>query len=139
MESNPTVHCGGANFRFDELSEDHGIIHFVIGTSGIQNPLLVKSGNSGFLIFQKMENWGICLGMFWWSNRLRLRNLSLIYEIMKICEKKLGSISTGIPSTEKCLFCQNWDNVVAAGRIPVLKKPIFFHRSSLFHRLGLSS
>ena len=44
---------GGANFRFDELSQDHGILHFVIGTSGIQNPLLVKSGNSGFLIFQK--------------------------------------------------------------------------------------
>ena len=43
----------GANFRFDELSQDHGILHFVTGTYGIQNPLLVKSGNSGFLIFSK--------------------------------------------------------------------------------------
>ena len=51
--SNQASQCGGANFRFDELSQDHGILHFVIGTSGIQNPLLVKSGNSGFLIFQK--------------------------------------------------------------------------------------
>ena len=45
--------CGGANFRFDELNQDDGILHFVTGTYGIQNPLLVKSGNSGFLIFQK--------------------------------------------------------------------------------------
>ena len=35
-------------------------------------------------------------------------------------------------------FGQNWDNVVAAGRIPVLIEPNFFHRSSLFHRWGLS-
>ena len=27
------------------------------------------------------------LGMFWWFKRPRLLNLSLIYEIMKICEK----------------------------------------------------
>ena len=33
------------------------------------------------------------LGMFWWSNRLRLWNLSLIYDIMKICEEKLGTLS----------------------------------------------
>ena len=45
--------CGGANFRFDELNQDDGILHFVTGTYGIQNLLLVKSGNSGFLIFQK--------------------------------------------------------------------------------------
>ena len=45
--------CGGANFRFDELNQDDGILHFVTGTYGIQNPLLVKSGNSGFLIFSK--------------------------------------------------------------------------------------
>ena len=56
--------CGGANFRFDELNQDDGILHFVTGTYGIQNLLLVKSGNSGFLIFQNMENWGIFLGMF---------------------------------------------------------------------------
>ena len=43
----------GANFRFDELSQDHGILHFLTGTSIIQNPLLVKSGNSGYLIFSK--------------------------------------------------------------------------------------
>ena len=43
--SNQASQCGGANFRFDELSQDHGILHFVIGTSGIQNSLLVKSGN----------------------------------------------------------------------------------------------
>ena len=45
--------CGGANFGFDKLSQDDGILHFVTGTYGIQNPLLVKSGNSGFLIFSK--------------------------------------------------------------------------------------
>ena len=45
--------CGGANFRFDELNQDDGILYFVTGTYGIQNPLLVKSGNSGFLIFSK--------------------------------------------------------------------------------------
>ena len=28
------------------------------------------------------------LGMFWWSNRLRLKNLSLLYETMKICKKQ---------------------------------------------------
>ena len=42
------------------------------------------------------------LGMFLWSNRLRLGNLSLIYEIMKICEKKLSPLSTGtIPAATK--------------------------------------
>ena len=46
-------------------------------------------------IFMKFEQWGMSLGMFWWSNWLRLGNLSLIYEIMKICEKKLGTLSTG--------------------------------------------
>ena len=35
------------------------------------------------------------LGMFWWSKRCKLLNLSLIYEIMKICEKKLSPLSTG--------------------------------------------
>ena len=54
----------GANFRLDELSQDHGILNFLTGTSVIQNPLLVKSGNSGFLFFQKIEKWGISLGMF---------------------------------------------------------------------------
>ena len=39
---------GEANFRLDELNQDHGILHSVTGTYGIQNPLLVKSGNSGF-------------------------------------------------------------------------------------------
>ena len=33
------------------------------------------------------------LGMFWWSNGVRLKNLSLIYEIMMICEKKIGTLS----------------------------------------------
>ena len=37
-------------------------------------------------------------------------------------------------------FGKNWDNVVAAGEVSVyLSCPIFFHRSSLFHRWGLSS
>ena len=31
--------------------------------------------------------------------------LSLSYEIMKICIKKLSTLSTGIPSTENYLFC----------------------------------
>ena len=35
------------------------------------------------------------LGMFLGSKRLRLLNLSLIYEIMKICEKKMSTLSTG--------------------------------------------
>ena len=39
--------------------------------------------------FIKFEQWGMGLGMFWGSRRLRLLNLSLIYEIMKICEKKI--------------------------------------------------
>ena len=51
--STAVTQCGGADFRFDELNQDDGILHFVTGTYGIQNPLLVKSGNSGFLIFSK--------------------------------------------------------------------------------------
>ena len=42
-------------------------------------------------IFMKFDQWGMGLGMFWWSNRLKLGNLSLIYEIMRICEKKLDT------------------------------------------------
>ena len=41
------------------------------------------------MIFLKFEQWGMGLGMFLGSKRLRLLNLSLIYEIMKICEKKI--------------------------------------------------
>lgn len=40
------------------------------------------------MIFIKFEQWGMGLGMFWWSNRPRLGNLSLICKIMKICEKQ---------------------------------------------------
>ena len=47
------------------------------------------------MIFMKFEQWGMGLGMFWWSNRLKLGNLNLIYEIMKISGKKLGAINTG--------------------------------------------
>ena len=46
-------------------------------------------------IFMKFEQWGMGLGMFWWSNRLKLGNLSLIYEIMRICEKKLDTFRIG--------------------------------------------
>ena len=49
-----------------------------------------------FDFFKKMEIWGMGLGMFWWSNRLRIGNLSLIYGMIKIREKKLGSLSTRI-------------------------------------------
>ena len=38
-------------------------------------------------VFIQIVQWGMGLGMFWWSNRLRFWNLSLIYDIMKICEK----------------------------------------------------
>ena len=42
------------------------------------------------------------LGMFLWSKRLKLLNLSLIYEIMKICVKKLSTLSTGnLPASTK--------------------------------------
>ena len=39
-------------------------------------------------IFTKFEQCGMGLGMFWWSNGVKLQNLSLIYEMMMICEKK---------------------------------------------------
>ena len=45
--------------------------------------------------FLKFDQCGRGSGMFGWSKRLRLLNLSLIYEIMKICEKKLSTLSTG--------------------------------------------
>ena len=45
--------------------------------------------------FLKFDQCGRGSGMFGWSKRLRLVNLSLIYEIMKICEKKLSTLSTG--------------------------------------------
>ena len=38
-------------------------------------------------IFSKFEQWGMGFGMFWWSNGVKLLNLSLIYEMMMICEK----------------------------------------------------
>ena len=46
--------------------------------------------------FTKFEQCGIGLGMFWWSNGVKLQNLSLIYEMMMICEKKLDTLGTGI-------------------------------------------
>ena len=46
-------------------------------------------------IFKKFEQWGMGLGMFLGSKRLRLLNLSLICKIMKICEKKLITLRTG--------------------------------------------
>ena len=39
-------------------------------------------------IYAKFEQWGMGLDMFWWSNGVKLQNLSLIYEMMMICEKK---------------------------------------------------
>ena len=44
------------------------------------------------------------LGMFWWSKMLGLLNLSLIYEMMKICEKKISTLSTGNLSVATTLF-----------------------------------
>ena len=84
------------------------------------------------------DQWGMGLGMFWWSNRPTLLNLSLIYKILKICEKKLSTLSTGnLPSvTTLSLFLQK--NVVGAETFPVLKVLNFFHRSSLFYIWGLS-
>ena len=45
--------------------------------------------------FPKFDQCGRGSGMFGWSKRLRILLLSLIYEIMKICEKKLSTLSTG--------------------------------------------
>ena len=39
--------------------------------------------------FLKFDQCGRGSGMFGWSKRLRILHLSLIYEIMKICEKKI--------------------------------------------------
>ena len=83
------------------------------------------------------------LGMFWWSNRLQLRNLSLIYEIMKICEKKLSTLSTGNVSAPTTFFCKKRDSVVTEG-FPVLKVLNFFSQIFIilymrlkFRRVGL--
>ena len=35
------------------------------------------------------------LGMFRWSTGVKLQNLSLIYEMMMISEKKIGTLSIG--------------------------------------------
>ena len=97
--------CGGANFRFDELNQDDGILHFVTGTYGIQNLLLVKSGNSGFLIFSKN-----------WKMGYQFRHVLIVPEAQawelkphlwnnEDLWKKLGSLSIGIPSTENSFFC----------------------------------
>ena len=53
-------------------------------------------------IFTKFEQCGIGLGMFWWSNGVKLQNLSLIYEMMMICEKKMGTLRIGnLPTATK--------------------------------------
>ena len=39
-------------------------------------------------IFSKFEQWVMGFGMFWWSNGVKLLNLTLIYEMMMIYEKK---------------------------------------------------
>ena len=59
------------------------------------------------MIFIKFEQWGMGLGMFLGSKRLRLLNLSLMYEIMKISEKKIGHLSTGNLPAATTLF-QFW-------------------------------
>ena len=46
-------------------------------------------------IFDNFEQQGMGSGMFQWSNRSGLLNLSLIYEIMMICGKKVSTLSTG--------------------------------------------
>ena len=57
------------------------------------------------MIFIKFEQWGMGLGMFGWSRRLRLLNLRLIYEIMKIYEKILSTSSTGnLSAATTCLM-----------------------------------
>ena len=58
-------------------------------------------------IFTKFEQWGMGLDMFWWSNGVKLQNLSLIYEMMMICEKKIGTLSIGNLPTATILF-QFW-------------------------------
>ena len=68
-----------------------------------------------FDFFQNFDQWGMCLCMFWWSNRLRFKNLSLIYEIMKICEKKIGTLSTGILSAATTLL-QFWAKYAVLSR-----------------------
>ena len=55
-------------------------------------------------IFAKFEQWGMGLDMFWWSNGVKLQNLSLIYEMMMICEKKIGTLSIGNLPTATILF-----------------------------------
>ena len=67
-------------------------------------------------IFSKFEQWGMGLGMFWWSNGVKLKNLSLIYEMMMICEK-IGTLSIGNNRTYQKLLKEilrtllnNWFN-----------------------------
>ena len=52
----------------------------------------------------------------------------------------LGFIGNGTPK-KTAYFCQNWDNVVAAGRFPVLKMLNFFPQTFiiLYMRLKLRS
>ena len=53
-------------------------------------------------IFAKFEQWGMGLDMFWWSNGVKLQNLSLIHEMMVICEKDIDTLSIGnIPEATK--------------------------------------
>ena len=67
------------------------------------------------------DQWGMGLGMFWWSNRPTLLNLSLIYKILEICEKKLSTLSTGnLPSVTTLIpFTGN------SGKIMIRIYPIY--------------
>ena len=73
------------------------------------------------MIFTKFEQGGMGSGMFQWFNRLRVWNLSLIYKIMKICEKKFGTLSTGNLSIADTL-----PDFGPKKEFPVLKVPNFF-------------
>ena len=58
-------------------------------------------------IFTKFEQWGMGLDMFWWSIGVKLQNLSLIYEMMMICEKtrqKVLKVTIRWACISACIF-----------------------------------
>ena len=70
----------------------------VVQASYLKDQLVLKILAGPFLkklIFLNFEQCGMGFGMFLWSKRPKLLNLTLIYKIMKICVKKLSTLSTG--------------------------------------------
>ena len=52
--------------------------------------------------FTKGEQWGMGLGIFKWPYGVKLQNLSLIYKMTMICEKKMGTLRIGnLPTATK--------------------------------------